>query len=82
MKRRELLRHLQAYGCELLREGGKYSIYWNPTSRRTSSIPRHNEIVDLLAKKICRDLNISEPWLEPPSPTVRRESAKTLHIGL
>ena len=61
MKRRELVRHLQAYGCELLREGGRHSIYWNPTNKRTSSVPRHSEIHEFLAKKICRDLDIPEP---------------------
>ena len=61
MKRRALLQHLREHGCELLREGGRHSIYWNPATRRTSSVPRHNEIHDFLARKICRDLDISEP---------------------
>jgi len=29
--------------------------------QRTSTIPRHREINDFLAKKICRDLSIKEP---------------------
>ncbi|MDP3723089.1 MAG: type II toxin-antitoxin system HicA family toxin [Candidatus Omnitrophota bacterium] len=61
MKRRELLRHLLAQGCQLFREGKRHSIYWNPSARKTSSVPRHSEIVDLLARKICRDLDIPEP---------------------
>lgn len=61
MKRRELLRHLQAHGCRLFREGKRHSIYWNPIERRTSSVPRHAEVDEFLAKKICRDLAISEP---------------------
>lgn len=61
MKRRALLRHLRLYGCELLREGEKHSVYWNPTNRRTSSVPRHTEIVDKLARKICKDLGIPTP---------------------
>jgi len=61
MKRRGLLRHLQAHGCKLIREGKKHAIYWHPPSRRTSSVPRHSEINDFLAKKICRDLTIPEP---------------------
>jgi predicted RNA binding protein YcfA (HicA-like mRNA interferase family) len=40
----ELLRHLSAHGCQLLREGGRHSIYWNPANRKTSAVPRHNEI--------------------------------------
>jgi predicted RNA binding protein YcfA (HicA-like mRNA interferase family) len=61
MKRRRLLRHLQEQGCELLREGGRHSIFWNPPTRRTSSVPRHAEVNDFLARKICRDLGIPEP---------------------
>ena len=61
MKRKDLLRHLRSCGCELYREGAKHSIYWNPTDRKTSSVPRHTEIQEFLARKICRDLGISEP---------------------
>jgi mRNA interferase HicA len=61
MKRRELIRHLEAHGCGLLREGGRHSVYWNPASRRTSAVPRHTEIIDVIAKKICRDLDVLPP---------------------
>lgn len=61
MKRRSLVRHLEDHGCELLREGGRHSIYINRTMRRTSAVPRHAEINDGLARKICRDLGIPEP---------------------
>ena len=58
MKRRALLSHLRAHGCELVREGGRHSIFWNPATGRTSSVPRHAEINDFLARKICRDLDV------------------------
>ena len=61
MKRRDLIRHLLAHGCELLREGSRHSIYVNPKTGATASIPRHTEINDFLAKKICRDLGIPAP---------------------
>jgi len=61
MKRIDLLRYLDAQGCELLREGGKHTIYVNRSTQRATSIPRHREINDFLAKKICRDLGISAP---------------------
>lgn len=61
MKRRELLKHLRASGCELLREGRRHTIYWNPLTRRASSVPRHSEVHDFLVKKICRDLDIQPP---------------------
>jgi mRNA interferase HicA len=61
VKRRDLIRHVEAHGCELLREGGRHSIYVNPADDATSAIPRHNEINEYLARKICRDLHVPEP---------------------
>jgi mRNA interferase HicA len=61
MKRRALLKYLKQHGCEFLREGSRHSIYWNPVNRKTTSVPRHREIVNKLAIKICKDLDISEP---------------------
>ncbi|GAW86254.1 mRNA interferase HicA [Bathymodiolus platifrons methanotrophic gill symbiont] len=45
-------------GCELLREGGRHSWWWNPEQNRRSAVPRHTEVKDILAKKICKDLGI------------------------
>jgi len=61
MKRRDLLRHLLSLGCVVLREGGRHTILHNPATNRTSSLPRHTEINDFLARKICRDLGVAEP---------------------
>jgi predicted RNA binding protein YcfA (HicA-like mRNA interferase family) len=60
MKRHELVRHLESHGCYLLREGRKHSVYVNPANNRTSTVPRHRDINDFLARKICRDLDIPE----------------------
>ena len=61
MKRRDLLRHLEAHGCELMREGGRHSVYLNRRARKASSVPRHRQINDHLARKICRDLEVPAP---------------------
>ncbi|MDH5534910.1 MAG: type II toxin-antitoxin system HicA family toxin [Betaproteobacteria bacterium] len=61
MKRTDLLRHLQQHGCVLLREGGKHSVFVNRATRKTSTVPRHREINDFLARKICRDLEVPNP---------------------
>jgi mRNA interferase HicA len=61
MKRSELIRHLKNQGCELLREGGRHSIWKNPASGKMTAIPRHNEIKNFMAWKICRDLDIPKP---------------------
>jgi len=46
---------------KLLREGGSHSVYINNAVNAVSTIPRHREINDLLARKICRDLQVPEP---------------------
>jgi mRNA interferase HicA len=61
MKRRDLLRHLERSGCTLLREGASHSVYVNRAKGKSSTIPRHREINEFLARKICRDLEAPEP---------------------
>jgi mRNA interferase HicA len=58
MKRLDLIRHLEAHGCTLLREGGNHTVYVNPAKRKVSAIPRHREINEYLVRKICKDLEI------------------------
>ncbi|MDP3720545.1 MAG: type II toxin-antitoxin system HicA family toxin [Acidobacteriota bacterium] len=61
MKRRALVRHLQDQGCELLREGANHSIFVNRAAGKTSTVPRHTEINENLARKICKDLGVPAP---------------------
>jgi mRNA interferase HicA len=61
MKRRDLLKHPLAHGCEELREGGRHSWWHHVESNRRSAIPRHREINDHLARKICKDLGVPVP---------------------
>ena len=61
MKRRDLLRHLEKHDCEFLREGANHTIYVNRRAQKSSAIPRHREIIDFLAQKICKDLDIPKP---------------------
>ena len=56
MKRNKLLKHPKKHGASLLREGSRHTIYQRDEFK--SQIPRHNEIVDALARKICKDLRI------------------------
>lgn len=60
MTRIVLIRYLELHGCELLREGGKHSVFVNRAARKCSSIPRHREINEFLARKICRDLEVPQ----------------------
>jgi predicted RNA binding protein YcfA (HicA-like mRNA interferase family) len=61
VKRADLIRHLEGNGCVLLREGAKHSVYYNPTAQRTSTVPRHREVKNLTAIRICKQLGVPDP---------------------
>jgi mRNA interferase HicA len=61
MKRLDLIRYLEANGCEFLREGGSHTLYINRAAQKSSAVPRHRELNDFLARKICRDLQVPAP---------------------
>ncbi len=56
MKRRDLEKKLRVAGCYLKREGGSHSIWINPRTGVTETVPRHAEVKELLAKKILKSL--------------------------
>ena len=61
MKRIDLIRHMERHGAQLLREGRNHSVYVNRKSGKVAAVPRHREINEFLAQKICRDLEIPKP---------------------
>jgi hypothetical protein len=54
-----LLKHLKKNKCILDREGTRHSLFRNIVTAQTSTVPRHTEVDDFLAKKICKDLGVS-----------------------
>ena len=58
MKRLDLVRVLQKNNCVLIREGGKHSVFYNPKTGKTSTVPRHTEINNFLCRKIFKDLGV------------------------
>lgn len=60
MKRSTLLQHLRHHGCVLKREGAAHSLWSNPANGAVEAVPRHTEIANVLARKICRGLGIPE----------------------
>ena len=62
MNRNDLLRHLRNHRCELVREGGRHSVFQN-TDRpeRLAAVPRHSPIKWNTVVKICRELDIPKP---------------------
>jgi mRNA interferase HicA len=61
MRRRDLLRHIEAHGCIFVREGHDHTIYESPTNGKRVPIPRHREIPDVFARSVCRQLGVPEP---------------------
>ncbi|HSF17681.1 MAG TPA: type II toxin-antitoxin system HicA family toxin [Vicinamibacteria bacterium] len=58
MKAGDLLRHMRRHGCYLKREGKAHSLWCNPATGAVESVPRHQEIPNRLANKICRSLSV------------------------
>ena len=54
MKRRDLIRHLEEGGCQLIRHGGRHDWYRNPETGVSQPVPRHREIDEHLARHILR----------------------------
>ncbi len=55
-----LVRHLRRHGCYRLREGGNHSLGINPETGDKDGVPRHSEIKEGIARKICRTLSVPE----------------------
>ncbi len=60
MKRGDLLRHLRPHWCHLKRERGRHSLWTNPRTGAVEAFPRHNEIANQLARRICRNLSVPD----------------------
>jgi mRNA interferase HicA len=68
MKRVDLIRTIERFGCELVRRGGNHDWYRNPTTRVMQPVPRHREIKDRLAKHILDTLANPEEAAGPDDP--------------
>ena len=54
MKRVDLIKLIEGFGCVLIRHGGKHDWYRNPATGVSQPVPRHREIKDHLARHIIR----------------------------
>jgi len=61
--RRKFLAALQDAGVVFVREGGGHTILRGPTGRQTS-IPRHNDVNRVTARKIARQLEVDWQRIE------------------
>jgi mRNA interferase HicA len=60
MKREAFLKHLRKHGCYLKREGRSHSLWTNPNTGAAETVPRHTEIPNRLARKICENLSVPQ----------------------
>ena len=56
MKRIDLIKTIESFGCILIRHGAKHDWYRNPETGVSQSVPRHREIKESLAKHIVKFL--------------------------
>ena len=56
VKRRDLIRLLKQSGFELVREGGKHSIYSN--GRKIIPVKRHRTLDRITANEICKQAGL------------------------
>ena len=61
MKRIDLLKHLRACGCRLLREGGSHSIWINPANGRRAPVMRHPTFSRYTGADACKKLGVPTP---------------------
>lgn len=57
MKRHDLIRKIEEFGCELVRHGGNHDWYRNPATNVSEAVPRHREVNEHLARKIIKRLS-------------------------
>ena len=60
MKRIDLIKTIEQFGCILIRHGGKHDWYRNPSTGISQPVPRHREIKENLARHIIRMLRNDE----------------------
>jgi hypothetical protein len=56
VKRVDLIKTIESFGCVLIRHGAKHDWYKNPKTGVSQPIPHHREIKDHLAKHIIKML--------------------------
>ena len=57
MKRKELIKKILSVGCVFVRHGGRHDLYRNLKTGKQQPIPRHDEIDEILAKHIIKELS-------------------------
>jgi len=56
VKRTDLVKTIEGFGCVLIRHGARHDWYRNPDTGVSQPVPRHREINEHLAKHIIKML--------------------------
>ena len=70
MKRVDLIRTIEGFGCEFVRHGGKHDWYRNLSTGVSQPVPHHREIKDYLARHIFQMLSNPADESESSPPEV------------
>jgi len=57
VKRVDLIRTIEGFGCVLIRHGAKHDWYRNPNTGVSQPVPRHRDINERLGKHIVKMLS-------------------------
>ena len=57
MKRMDLIRTIEGFGCVFVRHGGKHDWYQNVETGVCQPVPRHNELKENLCRGILKKLS-------------------------
>jgi len=68
MKRVDLIRTIEGFGCVLVRHGSKHDWYRNPATGISQPVPRHREIKERLARHIMMLSNLADGSSGSESP--------------
>ena len=62
MKKGKFIKHLNQYGCFATgRQKGSHAQFCNMANGQKTIVPMHNDINDLLCRRICAQLGIPAP---------------------
>ncbi len=65
MKRREVIRAMEAAGCAELRDTGRHTVYGCPCGQHIGPVPRHTEISAGVVGSLTKQLAcLPEGWLQ------------------
>jgi predicted RNA binding protein YcfA (HicA-like mRNA interferase family) len=57
VKRRDLIKRIEALGAEFVRHGSNHDWYWHPATKIHQAVPRHQEVKEYVARSILKNFS-------------------------